>query len=173
MSEGTAGTVTLSIEAHDELRGKISTAYAEMADLRKQLAEAERSGDDERLEAVIEALEQAIPVIQFAVANLHPDTVKGWPHRELRAFANSLELLPGATPAHKELAQDLRVFAAGAESAEGHRQARGTDLRRLRDAYESLPENLSKTKAELIAEFDALPDNTRDLLAAEIEAENT
>jgi len=165
MSEGTPGTVTLSIEAHDELRGKLKTAYEEMAALRAQLTEAQLSSGEEHLGMVIDTLEQAIPVIQFAVGNLHPTTVKGWPHRELRGFANGLELLPGATPAQKELAQDLRVFAAEAEATTEARELRERrereDLRRLRERWESRPENLTKTKAELIAEFATLTGEQR------------
>jgi hypothetical protein len=114
MSDRTA-QVTLGIDEWDDMRNKQQRLHDEIAALGQQLAAAERQDPTGRLVPVLETIEAAIPVIQFAVGNLHPDTIIGWPYESLRSFADLLNKMPGATHEQKELTIELRAFAGVAE----------------------------------------------------------
>lgn len=116
--------VSVPIDEWDDIRNAKQRLINENAELLKKLAEAERTDPTGRLEPTLAAIEAATPVIQFAVSNLHPDAVRGWPHGALRDFADRLETLPGATQLQKELAIELRAFAIQARARENERANR-------------------------------------------------
>ena len=123
MSDRTA-TVSLHIDEWDNMRNKTQQLQNEIAELCKQLAEAERKDPTGRLEPTLKTIEMALPIIQFAVSNLHPDTMLGWPYEALREFSERLKSLPGASQLYKELAIELKAFAAQAEMRARERAAR-------------------------------------------------
>ena len=84
-------------------------------------AAAERTPTGEAPGVALEALAAALPVIQFAVANLDPRTVRGWPAADLERLA---ELLEGALPEHSVLALALKTFAAECRELEAYRGER-------------------------------------------------
>lgn len=116
--------VNVPIDEWDEIRNREQKLHAEIAELTQKLAQAERTDPTGRLEPTIEAVEAAIPIIQFAVGNLHPDTVRGWPDDALHTFADRLTAMPGATQIQKELAIELRAFAHQAEMRARERATR-------------------------------------------------
>ena len=96
----------------------------QIAALKKQLAAAERSDVEGRVQHLIDALSAARDVIGFAIAHLPPETVRGWPHERLRVFADLLETGPGVPYEWKEHAIDLKAFAREAEYLEQERANR-------------------------------------------------
>jgi hypothetical protein len=51
-----------------------------------------------------EALQHALKVVCFAVANLHPLTVRGWPYEALRALGQLAPHLPGVDESFRQVA---------------------------------------------------------------------
>jgi hypothetical protein len=100
----------------------------DLARLRRENAALRRESSGHRVapdEAISSAaFAAALEIVRFAVANLEPRTVRGWPHHELAVVA---ELLPKALPAIEEvgvLANTLREFAREAADIDRERQRR-------------------------------------------------
>jgi len=108
-------SVTLPLTELDDIRNTVQTRDAKIAELEAALTAAEISDASGRIDLLVEALSTAMPIIAFAVANLDPTTVRGWPHKELSDFAARLPSLPGATPLQKEVAIELGAFAKECE----------------------------------------------------------
>jgi hypothetical protein len=119
----------MDITEWQELRNTIDALERDVAALRKRLAEARigACGDNRRL---FEALNHTIEIVRFAIANLEPRTVRGWPHESLSAFAALLPDLPGIDRSLAESAGDLTLFARGAREWEEAR-ASGTEHAKL------------------------------------------
>lgn len=88
-------TVTIGIEDYQKLKSRGDALEREVGDLRAALDEARLGGNDSDARRLGEALNLALPVVQFAIANLHPLTVRGWPYKELRALSKVLPDCPG------------------------------------------------------------------------------
>ena len=58
----------------------------------------------------------------FAIGNLPPETVKGWPYLTLRAAAQTMSTLPDFTPADAEMAIEWVSFSREVERFELPRQ---------------------------------------------------
>ena len=77
-----------------------------------------------------DVLRAAVEIVQFAVANLPPETIIGWPHKALGILATNFENTvdcapfgpPTCTQAEREL---MREFATFAREAAGHEERRG------------------------------------------------
>lgn len=105
-------TVTVPIDDFDALRNRITELELDLATVRLELGEMQataRAADDP---SALDALRNlASNVIRFAVQNLPPEHVKGWPHADLKAFAAFVLNWPGSTDHDKELASELLLFA--------------------------------------------------------------
>lgn len=78
-------------------------------------------------DATLAAFDQVLPIVQFAVGNLPPETIKGWPHETLDAVAQRYLQLSGQSLARlteRELMEELRKFAAEAKGWETRRGPR-------------------------------------------------
>jgi hypothetical protein len=81
--------------------------------------------ESERNEALIKALDPARAIIQFAVANLNPESVRGWPYEALRGYADALDAVNAAQdPETTTFAMTLRDFARSAEEIDRFRVER-------------------------------------------------
>lgn len=110
----------LVVEKDEEIR------RAQLTDLPEHERENQTEG---RLALLYNTLRSALCVIQFSVANLHPLTVRGWPHEDLADLAERLSgFLPGKSDRHfpPELASTLAEFARLAKKWEDAR-ARGEE----------------------------------------------
>jgi hypothetical protein len=63
--------------------------------------------------------------VRFAIGNLPPETTRGWPIDKLRAIADELPKIDGATTDDNELAITIRYFADECAKAEQQRKALG------------------------------------------------
>ena len=126
----TSSQVTISLGDLDALRAQIKAAEDRVQDLEELLADAKLSAklgpDPEFAKHTIEAFRVTIPIIQFAVSNMHPSTVRGWPYEALRDVSAYLEALPGADANDHALAHE---FVEIAKLAQGYEE-----FRRQRDA---------------------------------------
>lgn len=130
-------TVTISLEALDRLRAEVRTATE-----RAQLAMADLLERSARSDSEIwTALRFAIPVVQFAVANLPPSDAPNWPHVELRGLAEVLDR--SVDPRWHELAPILAEFAREASEWETARKT-GRYAEKIAQAALEGPEDTSE-----------------------------
>jgi len=71
-----------------------------------------------------------VGVVKFAVGNLAPETVRGWPYADLKTFADELVKLPGADTGLKEYALDIQNFIREAREVENLRRERDESLQK-------------------------------------------
>lgn len=133
--------VEISLTDLDTLRKDRERWEAEYLALRKQFDELRtavalaKPGD---LPSLVDgpnmaaALNHALTVITFAIGNLDPLTVRGWPAADLLALAELLPKLPGLDPLLVELWCDWRIFARRAAEWEAAR-ALGIEREKLAD----------------------------------------
>jgi hypothetical protein len=121
--------VEISLSALDELREGVRTSKEQIAQLQKALRTAQLEDKSGRIPELMRALHAAIEVVQFAVGNLDPTTVRGWPYEALRTLADVLEQTPGLQEDAnmRSLAGELRHFAGVAASLEEFRKKRDAE----------------------------------------------
>ena len=113
-------TVNLTLEELDVLRSTSARALARVTQLEAKLIDTLRRGVSPEPALVVLMLDAVLPVVQYAVANLPPETAPGWPYEALRAFGQFLKDMPG----HEPLAADLSARAAEIEPYERERATR-------------------------------------------------
>lgn len=120
--------VQITLGELDALRDKIVTLELDLHTANLEITEVKANGAEvnrdvrERYKRTLAAV---IEIVQFAVANLPPEHVVGWPSQALVTFAEGLRMLP-ISDHDKELAEELLVFAGEAsERAKERRSRRG------------------------------------------------
>lgn len=116
-------TVNVPLSTYDKLRDERKELQAKVYELEKQLVTVQL-GDGEVARQLHGAFHEAIKVVQFAVGNLDPSTVVGWPHQALIAIADAIEKIPGIDRHVSELPPELRHFAGIAAGLEALRKER-------------------------------------------------
>lgn len=127
----TEPTLSIKLADYDALRDQVKNADHRVAEVRKevdaltqQLAAAKVADPSNVIQGYRSIIDDLVMVLQFAVANLDPMTVRGWPYPSLRAVATKVETLPGLAPYNVELPIPLREFSYSAEYYEEVRKAR-------------------------------------------------
>jgi len=118
--------VEVSLKALDELRDEAHRSAARIQALEREVVAAKLEDKSGRVPALMVALRAAVEVVQFAVGNLDPTTVRGWPYEALGTIADALEQIPGLQedPNMRSLAGELRHFAGIAAGLEEFRKER-------------------------------------------------
>ena len=124
MPEQTEPAVTIPMSQFDRMRDQIRGLNEELRVTKAQLEDAKLADPNGTIKAYQAAFAAAVKVTQFAVANLEPATVSGWPHAALVSIANAIETLPGIDMHVKEVSPDMRMFAETARSYEDWRKER-------------------------------------------------
>ncbi len=101
-------------DAKQKLEGDLAAAMKLLDDARLDKG----TGDARNL---AEAVNVLLPVVQFAIAHLEPRMFRGWPHEELRAFAELLPDLPGLPTDLRQTANDWKLFCDEAKRWEDAR----------------------------------------------------
>ncbi len=102
-------TVEMPLEEYEQLKHARRDAEEETARMQKQLVEWKLT--DEHLRELVEFGRAALTVARFAVENLPPETIKGWPHAALLRVSELLTKMPDASLDDRTLAIELRNFA--------------------------------------------------------------
>ena len=121
-----AATVNISLDELDALRAQLRRAHEEKGKLADKIKELEVVGIGDGAGLLV-TIHHTLDIVRFAVANLDPRTVKGWPWAAVAAFADDLEELPGADENTHDLAIELRAFAHECELLESTRRNRPAD----------------------------------------------
>lgn len=118
--------VTMSLQEYNDLIAQRDQARREYAELQERMCAT--ASQDSTTGDLLRCIQAAIPIITFAVGNLDPATVRGWPYGHLKTFAEGLEGLPGVDTRTKEYALDLRNFIYEARGIESERARRDEAL---------------------------------------------
>ena len=119
-------TVTVKLSDYDKLRDQLRDAQGKHHELEKQLVaaklvDADGSGVAKQL---YDGFHAAIKIVQFAVGNLDPQAVRGWPYTALIEVADAIEKIPGIDRHVSELPGELRYTAQLAAGYEEYRKER-------------------------------------------------
>jgi hypothetical protein len=119
-------TVNVPLSTYDKLRDDLRTTQAKNYELEKSLAAAQLVGGDTTgvPQLLHDAFHDAIKIVQFAVGNLDPQTVVGWPHAAVMKIADAIEKIPGVDRHVAEMPIELREFAKNAAGFEAYRKER-------------------------------------------------
>ena len=91
-------SVTITLAQLDELRAAKATAEAALETERQRRLSVERGDPGGRVDVLAKALGVTMEIVQFAVGNLHPLTVRGWPYSALYRLAFAIrEGLPSCS----------------------------------------------------------------------------
>lgn len=107
--------VSIPLHALKDLERQIEKLTAENAQLGQDVVDAKLGGPDATARLLHDAFLDALPVISFAVANLPPLAVRGWPYAALRAVMQKVAIIPGAPVVYAEVKNDFILFAAECE----------------------------------------------------------
>lgn len=107
-------TLTIKLSAYDKIRDDLRAAQNENMELQKKLQAAQIADISGTTQLLHAAFHDAIKVVQFAVGNLAPETVMGWPHEALFKIADAIEKIPGIDRHVGEMPLELRHFAKSA-----------------------------------------------------------
>lgn len=122
-------TITIQLSQFDKMREELRLTNERNQELTTQLATARLTDNSGVIQGFVGAFHQALKIVQFAVGNLSPETVAGWPHEALLQVATAIETLPGIDRHIAELPIELRSFAKNAAGYEAFRRER--DARRV------------------------------------------
>lgn len=125
--------MTLSPEEYETMQQARRDALAENEKLRCELIVARGKSGNRTIAELTSEVRLAIVVVQFAVANLPPESIKGWPWPELQAFADGLKSLPDFAISDDELRGELDRFTSECASHE-RRRATGMPVVPIVDA---------------------------------------
>lgn len=113
-------TVTIALSELTEIQRARETAEQRAAVAEQSLREGKIAANDATTYAVAR---DALDVVRFAIANLPPETTRGWPVEKLRSLAENLMKLDGATTDDNEFAITMRYFADEIDKCEVQRKA--------------------------------------------------
>lgn len=145
-------TVNIPLSELDQLRDSLRVLQNRVVELEKQVVEAKMSDPAGTIRLLQEIVDHALPVVQFAIANLEPSTVRGWPHESLREFAKKLVEMPNATTHTQELSREFEHFAklaAGYEEFRRERDAKRVVLPATVEDYGPKTEEAAMVHAQL------------------------
>jgi hypothetical protein len=98
-------SITIGIDDYNVLKSRITALEGELGQAHTALEEARLGSPDSDIRQLAAAFGYALEVVQFAVANLHPLTVRGWPYLALRALARLSPDLPGVDTSFRQVAR--------------------------------------------------------------------
>lgn len=116
-------TVNLTLADYDAMRDRIVALEMDLKTAQMDAAQAASRGNNNGAEirALIDAM---MDVVRFAVQNLPPEHVVGWPWGSLGYLARLYAKLPWATNEHQELSAELQTFADECEAMATVRSSR-------------------------------------------------
>ena len=118
MSEG---QITIPIEKYTAMQERGNKLERELKDALAACQKAETTDPQNRIDHLRCTLQHALVVVDFAVANLDPETVRGWPHKDLEELSADMKNLPGASTLEKQVSVAFHEFARFAAQIEMRR----------------------------------------------------
>lgn len=100
-------TVTIQLNDLDKLRKDLAMRDKLIEGLREEVHAARAYDPTNKVTELYAAVQAALPVVRFAVANLPPEMSPGWPYLALHSIGTMLQTIPGATVTDIELGLEL------------------------------------------------------------------
>jgi hypothetical protein len=116
--------VSVPLSQYDKLRTAVRDTQARVYELEEQLTAAQLADNSGTTKLLLDTFHATMRVVQFAVGNLEPTTIAGWPHQALVEIADALEKIPGVDRHIGEMVLPLREFAKRAAGYEAFRKER-------------------------------------------------
>ncbi|MGH7178286.1 MAG: hypothetical protein ACREJC_12975 [Tepidisphaeraceae bacterium] len=138
-----SATLTLTLADYESLKAQRTKAEDDLAVVTKQLAEARLEDPSGKLAPLNQFARDCLTIVRFAVANLPPETIRGWPYEELKRICQTLHVLPDFSTNDRDMALDVLGFAREAEDLELRRKSTATKPTKFTD------EELAERKARL------------------------
>lgn len=123
-------TVSVKLEDIQNLQDSVKALTAEVGSLQEQLTNAKLDAGGDATRQFHAAFLDAMEIVRFAIGNLDPLTVRGWPYQRLAMIAAALKILPGIGGDQVDTANDLGHFARKCEEWEKAR-AQGVEQAKL------------------------------------------
>ena len=117
-------TVQVKFSEYRKLREDLKQQQARIYELEKEVVAAKLADGSGVTQELHAAFHGALKIVQFAVGNLSPETVAGWPHKDLVTVADAIEKIPGMDIHIKEVPGAWREFAQLAVGFEEYRKQR-------------------------------------------------
>jgi len=118
-----SATLNLSMSDYTMLLNRVKEAEQEAAEARVALQAQRLEDPTGRVPALTTFARECLTIARFAVANLPPETIRGWPVEALRRMILGLKDLPDYTVNDRDMALDLLNFADECEQHEIRRRA--------------------------------------------------
>lgn len=144
-----SATLNMTLADYEALKAARTKAEQDLADVQRQLEEARRADPTGKLTALNEFARDCLTLARFAVANLPPETIRGWPYAELMRVADTMHVLPDFSTNDRDMALDLMAFARDCEALELHRKANAKPPTKF--TSEELEERKRQLEADPIA----------------------
>jgi hypothetical protein len=116
-------TLSISLDDYNALLAARTAAEQMLAEAHRDLAAAKLVDPSGCLPALVAFSRDCLTLARFAIANLPPEMIRGWPYEELRRIAAGLPTLPDATADDRDMALDLLNFAKDCEDHAIRRRA--------------------------------------------------
>lgn len=134
------------------LQDKVRDLEKENSKLKLETSEAKLGPDGNLARQYREAFAEAMTIVRFAVSNMHPLTVRGWPYKSLEHVCKANGSLPGIDQDSAETANDMKIFARECREWEISRD-NGTEQEKLRSGGGGFtPEDIQAAKTAKAAE---------------------
>jgi hypothetical protein len=118
-----SATLSMTLADYEALKSARTKAEQELAAALKQIADARLVDPDGTITALTAFARDCLTIARFAVANLPPETIRGWPYAELLRISETLHVLPDFSTNDRDMALDLAAFARDCEQLELHRKS--------------------------------------------------
>lgn len=108
-------TVTLELAEYQKLADDKKESDARIAQLEKDVINAKLGDPESELRAMAKIVRAALQVTRFAMANLSPEAIKGWPFADLEFLGKNVFYLPDCTVDDETLGTEMIAFAKECE----------------------------------------------------------
>lgn len=116
--------ITMSYEEFKVFEDAKEKSEAEIAELKKQVSEAKLGDPGSIVRVLADVTRQALQIARFAMANMSPEVIKGWPADSLRAIGLQISQLPDFTVDDRDFGLEMIHFADEIDRWDQHRKAK-------------------------------------------------
>jgi len=139
-------TLTISMLDYNKMQSDLAQARAEAAAAREEALKYRLGPPDGLIEKLTAFARDCLTIARFGVANLPPEMIPGWPHKELKRICETIDGLPDCSVNDRDMAIDLLGFVRDCEEHELRRRGAAKAPQKL------TPEEIAAERARLESE---------------------
>jgi hypothetical protein len=117
-----SATLQMTLVDYNSLLDARKKAEQELAEVRAELVAAKLVDPTNRVTEVTAFARDCLTIARFAVANLPPEMIRGWPHETLTKICETIHVLPDHSINDRDMALDLLNFARDCKDHELRRR---------------------------------------------------